>query len=187
LAKAKSDFERTKAEQKAAIARLEQAKSEATAKRYQLESQNKIMKEHFRFTRERTAALEEDIRQAKLKSQKQEEENKMAQGEVTQADAKLADAQSRLNSVRGKLAEPAVASESPAESSSDSSVRKPAGDGRVTLSRDCRVFEKPDGKSKVLGLLHSGASVQGAPVSANWVTITSGKDRRTGFIAKGCL
>jgi chromosome segregation ATPase len=199
FAKTKADFDRTKIEQKNAFARLEQVKNETTAKKYQLESQLKIMKDQFRFSRERTAAMEEEIRQAKLKIQKLGEETKAAQGEISQADAKMADAQNRLNEVRGvKASEPKLTeNDSPNEgelkeatlSTADGTpTRRTASsaDGRVTLSRECRVFEMPNGKSKVLGRLKAGASVPGAAVNANWVSITA-RDKRTGYIAKGCL
>lgn len=56
---------------------------------------------------------------------------------------------------------------------------------RMTLSKDCRVYERPDGKSKVLGVKRAGSALSGQ-TGTNWVAFKT-KDARTLYMPKGCF
>jgi hypothetical protein len=56
---------------------------------------------------------------------------------------------------------------------------------RMTLAKDCRVYEKPDGKAKVLGMKKAGSAFSGQD-AGGWVSFRT-KDARTVYLPKGCF
>jgi hypothetical protein len=56
---------------------------------------------------------------------------------------------------------------------------------RYTMTRDCRVYERPDLQSKVLGVKKAGSKLSGNKGKA-WVAIPM-KSHKKAFVPKGCF
>lgn len=57
---------------------------------------------------------------------------------------------------------------------------------KMVFTRDCRVYERPDGKSKVLGTKRSGSAVSHGKAENDWVGFPIAGGRKA-WVAKGCF
>ena len=64
-------------------------------------------------------------------------------------------------------------------------LRPVLASARHTMTRDCRVFEKPDTSSKVIGVKKAGSKLTGAKGKA-WVAIPL-KANKKAYVPKGCF
>lgn len=55
----------------------------------------------------------------------------------------------------------------------------------LRMARDCRMFERPDGKSKVLGVKKAGTKLSGTK-GKQWVQVPL-KGNKNAYVAKGCF
>lgn len=193
------------ARQKAAVA----AQVQALKVKYKA-SQDKTttIENQIRALREKTAQSDTETKMAESEVQQADARLKDAQerlADVSQRSAekeaelakRKADANSKLHSSARESEEArlkmdqakAEQSLNRAMAASDTAplhVQMQNKSSKMTLNKDCRVYDQSGGKGALLGMKKSGSTVWNGKVSGDWVSFPL-KAGRTGWVAKSCF
>lgn len=172
---AEQDFNKIKEEEKRETEALEKLRLETNQKKAKHEAYLAGLKERYNKAREGIASSKTEALNMERDSARMDAVAKTAESEVAEAEGRSsAPAQEPINTSGGI----SIAAQGAADSDSDAE--------RITFKRQCRVFDGPKKKAKVIGKQSAGATAPKAEEGRTWVAFLMA-DGRKGYVAKGCV